>query len=251
MWKYTRMIVLTALSASLYAAILIPFKVIIPLIPGFTELRPANAIPILCSIFFGPAAAWGAAIGNLIGDTLGGTLGLGSIFGLFGNFLYGYIPYKIFSYKIESTHKALRLIPVCLISSLVCGVVIGWGVDAIGLIPFAALGNIIFLNNLIVSLILCPILIKSLYPRIERWGIMYKDIMDRKDLSTSKFSLLGKIFLWIGGVSGIIIGNLLSIGIYKSALLSYGFSRGVSGEIGLTLGMLPSICLIAIAALLL
>jgi energy-coupling factor transport system substrate-specific component len=40
MWANTRMVVLTAMSASLYAAILIPFKVL-PLIPGVTEfLRP-------------------------------------------------------------------------------------------------------------------------------------------------------------------------------------------------------------------
>ncbi len=36
MWKDTRMVVLTALSAAIYAAVLIPFKPI-PIIPGFTE----------------------------------------------------------------------------------------------------------------------------------------------------------------------------------------------------------------------
>ena len=78
MWANTRMVVLAAMSASLYAAILIPFKVI-PLIPGITELRPANAVPVVCSFLFGPAAAWGAAIGNMIGDTFGG-LGPGDVF---------------------------------------------------------------------------------------------------------------------------------------------------------------------------
>jgi energy-coupling factor transport system substrate-specific component len=46
------------------------------------------------SILFGPAAAWGSAFGNLIGDFFG-TLGLGSIFGFVGNFLYAYIPYRL------------------------------------------------------------------------------------------------------------------------------------------------------------
>ena len=36
MWSNTRMVVLTAICAALYAAILIPFKVV-PLIPGITE----------------------------------------------------------------------------------------------------------------------------------------------------------------------------------------------------------------------
>ena len=44
MWRHTKMVVLVALTAGVYAAILIPLKGI-PLIPGFTELRPANAIP--------------------------------------------------------------------------------------------------------------------------------------------------------------------------------------------------------------
>ena len=83
MWANTRMVVLAAMSASLYAAILIPFKVI-PLIPGITELRPANAVPVVCSFLFGPAAAWGAAIGNMIGDTFGG-LGPGDVFGFLGD----------------------------------------------------------------------------------------------------------------------------------------------------------------------
>src|SRR5437899_6532101 len=92
MWQNTRMVVFTAISAALYAAILIPFKVL-PIIPGVTEFRPANAVPVVCSFLFGPAAAFGAAIGNLIGDVFGG-LGPGDMFGFAGNFLYGLIPYK-------------------------------------------------------------------------------------------------------------------------------------------------------------
>src|ERR1700675_2110784 len=91
MWSNTRMVVLTAMTASLYAAILIPFKVL-PLIPGVTELRPANAVPVVCSFLFGPAGAWGAAIGNLIGDFFSG-IGPGDFFGFAGNFLYGFVPY--------------------------------------------------------------------------------------------------------------------------------------------------------------
>jgi energy-coupling factor transport system substrate-specific component len=38
MWRNTRMVVLCVLSAALYAAVLIPFKVV-PLIPGVPEVR--------------------------------------------------------------------------------------------------------------------------------------------------------------------------------------------------------------------
>src|SRR5256885_659507 len=93
MWSNTRMVVLTAMCASLYAAVLIPFMVV-PLIPGLTHFRPANALPIVCSFLFGPAAAWGAAFGNLIGDFFTG-LGPGDLFGFIGNFLYALVPYRL------------------------------------------------------------------------------------------------------------------------------------------------------------
>src|SRR5215471_20983090 len=95
MWRNTRMVVLCVLSAALYAAVLIPFKVL-PLIPGVTEVRPGNAIPVVCSFLFGPAAAWGSAIGNMIGDFFGG-VGPGDVFGFFGNLFYGYVPYKMWN----------------------------------------------------------------------------------------------------------------------------------------------------------
>src|SRR5260370_17139955 len=92
MWRNTRMVVLCAISAALYAAVLVPFKVV-PLIPGVTELRPANAIPVVCSFLFGPAAAWGSAIGNMIGDFFAG-VGPGHIFGFADNLVSPSIPYK-------------------------------------------------------------------------------------------------------------------------------------------------------------
>ncbi len=52
------MILFTAMTAALYAAILIPFK-IAPIIPGYTEIRPGIVVPIICAFFLGPAAAWG------------------------------------------------------------------------------------------------------------------------------------------------------------------------------------------------
>ncbi len=90
MWRHSRMIALTALSAGLYAAVLIPFKPF-PLIPGITEIRVAQVLPPVLSLLFGPAAAWGTAVGNLIGDMVGGTFGPGSLFGFVGNFFLGLI----------------------------------------------------------------------------------------------------------------------------------------------------------------
>ena len=93
MWRYTRMVVLTSLTAAVYAAILIPIKGI-PIIPGITEIRPANAIPVVFGLMFGPAGAWGSAVGNLISDFFS-TLSPGSIFGFIGNFFYGFVGHKV------------------------------------------------------------------------------------------------------------------------------------------------------------
>ena len=84
MWKNTRMIILTAVCAAIYGAALIAFKTAIPLIPGITEVRVGNILPVPFGLLFGPAGAWGAAFGNLIGDLLGGTLGPGSAGGFIG-----------------------------------------------------------------------------------------------------------------------------------------------------------------------
>ena len=100
MWRHTQLVVLVALSAAIYAAVLIPFKGF-PIVPGYIELRPANAFPVVFGLLFGPAGAWGAAIGNLIGDFFG-TLTLGSVGGFVGNFFLAYLPYKMWGAYFRS-----------------------------------------------------------------------------------------------------------------------------------------------------
>jgi energy-coupling factor transport system ATP-binding protein len=184
-WKDTRLIVLTAQVAAIYAAVLIPFKAGIPIIPGFVEFRPANAIPVVASLLFGPAAAWGAAIGNLIGD-LFGTLGPGSLFGAIGNFCYAYLPYRLWGHlgplssgqppELRSVRQGAEYLTLCILSSAACASIIGWGLDIMHLLPFQVLAPAIFLNNLMMSALLGPPLLRFLYPRVARWGLLYGDI---------------------------------------------------------------------------
>ena len=101
MWRYSMMVAITVLCAGIYMLFLLPTKSI-ALIPGITEIRPASLLPVIFGLLFGPAGAWGSAIGNLGGD-LFGTLTPGSIFGFAGNFLYAYIPYKLW-YCIKQRH---------------------------------------------------------------------------------------------------------------------------------------------------
>lgn len=94
MWREPRLVVLTAVCAAMYVAAMLPTK-FLTIIPGLAEVRPAAALVMVFSLLFGPAGAWGAGFGNVIGDMIGGQLGLGSLFGFAGNFLMGYLPYKL------------------------------------------------------------------------------------------------------------------------------------------------------------
>src|SRR5881397_1910587 len=162
MWSNTRMVVLTAICAALYAAILIPFKVV-PLIPGITEFRPANAVPVVCSFLFGPAAAWGSAVGNLIGDFFGG-LGPGDFFGFWANFLYGLVPYLVWEALTDaepvprSVGTWVGLVLVIVLAATLCG-------------------TLVLVNNLVVALVLAPFLLTVLYPRIRHARLLYRDLL--------------------------------------------------------------------------
>ena len=197
-WRDTRLLVLSAQIAAIYAAVLIPFKVGIPIIPGFVELRPANVIPIVSSLLFGPAAAWGSGIGNVIGDCFG-TLGPASLFGFLGNFLYGYVPYLLWGNLgwlssgrepvVRSWRQGMEFVIVCVCASMVCAATIGWGVELLGLLPFWLLFPAIFLNNLVMATLLGPPLLLFLYPRVKQWNLYYGDLAsgsaerDRQDAS--------------------------------------------------------------------
>ncbi len=184
-WQDTRLLVLSAQIAAIYAAVLIPFKVGIPIIPGFVELRPANVIPFVSSLLFGPAAAWGAGIGNVIGDCFG-TLGPASLFGFMGNFLYGYVPYLLWGNLgwlssgrepvPRSWRQNVEYVIICALASLVCAATIGWGVALLGLLPFWLLSPAIFLNNVVMAVLLGPPLLLFLYPRVKQWNLYYGDL---------------------------------------------------------------------------
>jgi len=133
-WKKPRLLVLTSYTAAIYAAVLIPFKYGLPIIPGATEIRPGVAVLLLCAFLFGPAAAWGGAFGNLIGDFFGGTLGVGSIFGFVGNFLLAYLPYRVWEVMRggrpvprASAIWWFKYVLAILLSSAACAAFIAWG----------------------------------------------------------------------------------------------------------------------------
>lgn len=218
MWKYSTMVALTVLCAGIYMLFLLPFKAI-PVIPGFTEIRPATVFPVIFGLLFGPAGAWGSAIGNLAGDCFG-TLSLGSLFGFIGNFFFAYIPYKLwgrlqFGYSRDRTptvNSAWKLIEFGLVSitaSIACAVIIAWGIDLLKLVPFTELAKIISLNNIVVNLLFGPILLPIFYRIAKKSRILWHDVMHVIDISRPSGERIFPFMILTGSLGGMFFGIIL------------------------------------------
>lgn len=250
MWKNVKMVILCALCAALYAAILIPFKAI-TIIPGVTEFRPACVMPSIFGILFGPAGAWGTAIGNFIGDLLGGTFGINCIFGFLGNLLLAYIPYKMWNkfipldvndenlYKMNSIKKVITYIMGVVLGAMACAMCIGWGQEIFNILPFVPITSIIIVNDTIPPIILGPFLLNILYPRVQKWSLLWLDVMELKLRPWSLRNTISAVITAIGIVGGCILGMLIGITQYNQKVFVSGFSEGVKGStiIILTVGI--------------
>lgn len=255
MWNNTKMVVLVALCAGLYAALLIPFKSLV-LIPGITEVRPASALPVVMGLLFGPAGAWGSAIGNLIGDFFG-SLGVGSIFGFIGNFMFAYVPYKLWNNlglvkkdkepDLKSGKKIVTFVIVSILGSMSCALFIAAGLDILNMVPFAALGTIITLNNSIPSIVLGIPVLMLLYPRIKKWDLLYTDIMDKRDLPREGgLAKIGAMVMVLTIVIGLGGGLALALGAGQAAF-SAGFAAGGAGtaSVGAVTGIASAMLIIS------
>ncbi len=245
MWRSTKMVVLAALTAAIYGATLVPFKVM-TIIPGFTEIRPAVVVPVSFGLLFGPAGAWGSGIGNVIGDVLGGTLSVGSLFGFFGNLFFALTAYKLGGNmsalasgreaRPDSPRTLFEFILTAILSSAVCALFVAWGLELLGLLPFTVLGSIIFVNNAFISAVLGPVLYRLLQPRVSAWHLLWTDIMDPSEISPQRSPKLGALFIGVGGLGGLLAGLALSAGLGGGELFRFGVG---STSLSVTLGIIP------------
>jgi len=174
---------LAALSAAVYGALLTATAPIV-IVPGFTWLRPANALAPLFGMFFGIPGCVGVAIGNLIADIFGGFFGVGSFGGFIGNFLIAYLPYKFVrdhSFSTASSIGEFYLWGV-IAQALVSAIYICWWLDVaeqmVGLPLFVTWGIIaptILTNNIVVNAVLSPVLGRLLWPLVKGRGLYWRD----------------------------------------------------------------------------
>jgi energy-coupling factor transport system substrate-specific component len=194
-------------------------------------------VPLVFGLLFGPAGAGGSGLGNEIGDFFGGTLSLGSLFGFFGNFLFALTPYKLLGplsgsgrgeAPVAAWRDTARFAAAAIPASAACAATIGWGVDLLGLVPFAALGAVIFVNNLVVGLTLGPVLLRLVQPRVAAWHLLWGDIMDIATPSAGR-RRLGAGLIWAGAVGALAIGLAISTGAAGGELFRFGVGTSSAG----------------------
>ena len=129
-FKDKRCLIRMLISGVIFMVVAAPFKSLMNLVPGVTEVRPANMIPPVLGLLWGPAAAWGTTIANAISDIVVSHSGFNVWFpGMIINFFFAYLPYKLWYSlqnggkgsnppKMNSVSEILQFIYVCFIDSL-------------------------------------------------------------------------------------------------------------------------------------
>lgn len=247
------MVALTVLCAGIYMLCLLPSKSI-QVIPGITEIRPASLLPVLFGLLFGPAGAWGSAIGNLCGDFFG-TFSAGSIFGFIGNFIYAYVPYKLWSHikprygednepTINSPWKLAQFGIISFVASAACAVIIAWGLDAMNLASFSALAIIITLNNAVITLALGPIILPILYVIAKKNNLLWTLVMHPNDVSRPSANKFHPLMITAGSIGGLALGLTSGYVIAGQTMVGRQISTAGAGNPACALIVLPFLILL-------
>lgn len=186
MWRYRRMWAVTLATTVLYAFLLLPFKGL-AVLPGFASIRPAAALPVVFGLLFGPAGAWGSALGNAVGDYFGGTWNPVSPYGFVGNLLFGLVGYKLWGAlgrlstgdppSMVSGDQFREYLVVAVVASALVASVVGWGAAVTGTLPLVSLAAVILVTNVVASVLMGPPLLYFLYPRLREAGLLYSQVM--------------------------------------------------------------------------
>ncbi|MCU1512984.1 MAG: hypothetical protein JWO10_74 [Microbacteriaceae bacterium] len=150
------------------------------LVPGIITFRFDNLFAVAFGLIGGPAAVWGLMIGNVIGDTFAGTLNLGSIGGALANFFGNFLIFvMVRDPRMRKGISYVQFYLYVIVSTVFIAVYLGVWFEIVKLAPTEVIWTAIVPSILIgvpPSIVLAPILIKLLYPLMERWGLTAPDI---------------------------------------------------------------------------
>ncbi len=148
----------------------------------------------------------------------------------------------------NSAKKIAAFEIVALVASAACGIIIAWYLDIAAIVPFAFLSVTITINNFAAAVVLGPILLSLLYPRVKRWGLVWTDIMDVEEVAPGKARNLGSILMIVGAIGGLVVGLLVAAGVAGQTV--YGFT-GEQSQVAVWASVLPFLILIVVASVML
>jgi hypothetical protein len=110
------------------------------------------------------------------------------------------------------------------------------------------LANIIFFNNFVMAVVLSPLLLLAIYPRVKQAGLRYDDLVTTSHGSVAR-RRLGLAAVVIGVVGGLVVGNLLSTGRIEIAALVSQPPGTRAAQVGV--GVAPFVALVGLGVILL
>lgn len=147
-----------AVTFVLFVGLAVPFKVM-AIIPGVTELRPVNALPMVAGLLFGLPGALGCALGNLAADAFG-TFSKASLYGFAGNFIAAYLPYSLWQIfgggkppQVKDAKHLTLFVGFSLLSALSVAQFLAIGIASLGLSFARQLYPVVAINNFTFTLV--------------------------------------------------------------------------------------------------
>lgn len=165
-WKDRTCLRRMAVSGVLFLLVATPFKLLFGLIPGVTEIRPANMLPVVFGLMWGPAGAWGTALANACADIfVSHSPAVVWLPGFIINFFFAYLPYRMWYSiqcgkgvsalpRLESVNQIAQFVYVCLLDSLVITACLGLLFEALGFQQYSDSVMLLFFNNLDFTIVL-------------------------------------------------------------------------------------------------
>ena len=246
-FKNKKCLVRMVISGILFLLVAAPFKSLLTLVPGMTEVRPANMIPPVLGLIWGPAAAWGISIANAISDIVASHSPFIVWFpGMIINFFFAYLPYKMWyslghigsgtvKPNLNSVFEILKFIYVCFIDSLVTTVLLVMLFEYLGFQTFTSSVLLLFFNNFDFTIVLgIPVvLLLSNTERVGFWipedcrkppleGKAREIQKNRQQLSNALLyavGIFGVIYYFASRFNGFVLGQSLEFGLLALFIL--------------------------------
>jgi hypothetical protein len=141
------------------------------------------------------------------------------------------------------------VVAVIALASLLCATVVGWGLHWLGFHPFTVLAPLVFVNNVVSAAVLAPLLLRTLYPRIAKAHLLYRDILGPRAPLSWERRVAGLVLVVGGTVGAFVAGQLIASGRWLPPWAVLHTTSGAA-EVGLGLAPILGAVVLGLATLL-